>query len=143
MNKTVEFTVYGNPIAQPRHRIAKNRGRYIPADHAVHEWKDRLRLMAQEKKTYFDENYAITMKLLFALARPKSYPKKFSLQHTVRPDLDNLIKAVKDALQGVIYKDDSQVNSIVADKDYIDVDEKPNVQIFIQAHNRKQSSLAW
>jgi Holliday junction resolvase RusA-like endonuclease len=29
--------------------------------------------------------------------------------HTKRPDLDNLAKAVKDALKGVIYADDSQI----------------------------------
>ena len=29
--------------------------------------------------------------------------------HTKRPDIDNLAKAVKDALKGIIYKDDSQI----------------------------------
>lgn len=29
--------------------------------------------------------------------------------HTKRPDIDNLAKAVKDALKGIIYADDSQI----------------------------------
>ena len=35
-----------------------------------------------------------------------------------KPDLDNLVKFVKDALQGIIYKDDQQVVKVVATKSW-------------------------
>lgn len=33
-----------------------------------------------------------------------------------RPDLDNLVKAVKDAMTGVVYRDDSQIVELLAKK---------------------------
>jgi Holliday junction resolvase RusA-like endonuclease len=41
-----------------------------------------------------------------------------SRYHTMRPDLDNLVKSVKDALTGVIWKDDAQIIRLVAEKRY-------------------------
>jgi Holliday junction resolvase RusA-like endonuclease len=38
--------------------------------------------------------------------------------HTKRPDLDNLVKSVKDALTGVIWKDDAQIIRLTAEKRY-------------------------
>lgn len=38
--------------------------------------------------------------------------------HTKRPDLDNLCKAIKDALNEICYKDDAQVCSLIASKYY-------------------------
>jgi Holliday junction resolvase RusA-like endonuclease len=40
------------------------------------------------------------------------------LSHTKKPDLDKLLRALKDALKGVIYRDDSQVVRVVTSKDY-------------------------
>ena len=36
----------------------------------------------------------------------------FSFQRTLRPDVDNIIKPILDALKGIVYDDDSQVRSI-------------------------------
>ena len=57
------------------------------------------------------------MKLTFLLPRPKSLPKKV-VHHIKKPDCDNLIKAAKDALKGICYKDDSQIIEIYAIKKY-------------------------
>lgn len=40
--------------------------------------------------------------------------------HTNRPDIDNLIKTVMDALNGVAYKDDGLICNITATKHYSD-----------------------
>lgn len=37
---------------------------------------------------------------------------------TARPDIDNLVKAVTDALNGILWKDDSQIVSLSAEKRY-------------------------
>ena len=56
---------------------------------------------------------------------PKSASKKKQgamksgeIRHTKKPDLDNCIKFVKDCLNGIAWKDDSQVVRIVAYKHY-------------------------
>lgn len=48
---------------------------------------------------------------------PKSKPKKVILEHdTHKPDIDNVIKLVLDALNGVAYDDDAQVVSVTGIK---------------------------
>lgn len=76
--------------------------------------------------------------LQFVMPRPKSHYgtgknaetlKLFSPEyHTSKPDLDKLIRCVKDALTGVAWKDDSQVCELVADKMY---GENPGVVVKI------------
>jgi len=44
-------------------------------------------------------------------------PKKIE-HHIKKPDLDNLAKSVKDALQGLIYKTDSQIVELILRKRY-------------------------
>jgi Holliday junction resolvase RusA-like endonuclease len=46
----------------------------------------------------------ISISLIFQMGRNGK-----EVYHTKRPDLDNLAKAVKDALRGIIYQDDSQI----------------------------------
>jgi Holliday junction resolvase RusA-like endonuclease len=42
---------------------------------------------------------------------PKTMPKKHYhlIEHVKKPDLDNLIKLVKDCCNGIVWHDDSQV----------------------------------
>lgn len=48
---------------------------------------------------------------------PKSRPKRVKSEpDTYKPDIDNIIKSVMDGLNGVAYKDDSQVVEIKAVK---------------------------
>ena len=69
----------------------------------------------------------VMVDLRFALPRPKSLPKRV-LHHVKKPDLDNLAKAVKDALRGIVYNDDSQVVCLKVSKAYSPT---PGVQIFV------------
>jgi len=46
----------------------------------------------------------IALKVIFMMG--ENGKEKF---HTKRPDIDNLAKAVKDAMKGVVYHDDSQI----------------------------------
>lgn len=67
----------------------------------------------------------LSMLLEFRMPTPKSKPKKWQaaaiagdILPIVKPDLDNLEKAVKDALNGVCYRDDSQVVYVIKRKVY-------------------------
>ena len=65
----------------------------------------------------------------------RSFPKKrleaclSGLERPKKPDLDNVVKAVQDALNGVIYKDDAQIVSLHATKKY---DMNPGVEILVK-----------
>lgn len=116
------FKVYGDPIAQPRHRIAKSGGRYIPKDHSVHSWKTKLaiaakRLVAEEKFKCVPKPEPIWLELYFKMPRPKSTSKNIHC-HTKKPDVDNLAKTIQDAFEGILYENDSQICRLIVYKDY-------------------------
>ncbi len=96
------------PKPAPRPRVTRY-GTYNDPKYTA--YKKALSLTASSKiKTPFSG--AISMKLIFQFAKPKSWSKKKrdkAFWHTQKPDSDNLAKAVKDALNGVAYADDSQV----------------------------------
>jgi Holliday junction resolvase RusA-like endonuclease len=50
------------------------------------------------------------------------------IKPTGRPDLDNVIKSILDALNGVAYSDDSAVISVTAEKRYA---ENPRVDVML------------
>lgn len=64
----------------------------------------------------------------FYLPRPQSLPKRVQ-HHLKKPDLDKLVRSVKDALTKVVWHDDSQVVSIEAAKQYADAHETPRVTV--------------
>lgn len=78
----------------------------------------------------------VMLTLTFNMPRPKSHynskgvVKQGDIWHLKKPDLDKLIRCVKDALIGVVYNDDSQVFQIVAQKIYAPI--QPGVQIAVQ-----------
>ena len=56
---------------------------------------------------------------------PPSYSKKRTEaclsdveKHTKKPDLDNVVKICLDGMNGIVFKDDSQITSIYATKVY-------------------------
>ena len=52
-----------------------------------------------------------------------------------RPDLDNLIKSVLDALNGVAYKDDCQIVTMLSRKNYA---EAPYVKVILNDEKPKE-----
>lgn len=64
----------------------------------------------------------------FYLKPPRTIPKDRLGLPAVKPDLDNLVKAIKDALNGVAYKDDSLITASIAYEFY---SEKEGVEILL------------
>jgi Holliday junction resolvase RusA-like endonuclease len=51
--------------------------------------------------------------------------------HTGKPDVDNLAKALYDALKGIVWRDDSQIVQSFSDKLIAAGDEQPRVEVSI------------
>ena len=65
----------------------------------------------------------ISIKIYIEFIPPKSVSRKKYIMlmgkpHICRPDEDNIVKAIQDALNGIAYKDDSQVYELYAIKKY-------------------------
>lgn len=128
--RPVSFFVEGEPVAQPRPKFA-SRGKfgtaYTPGK-LIKPWRDKVALIAASNVRGQIKG-AVEVVLKFNFERPKGHFRsgKYSDQlkpnapvmHTQKPDIDNLEKAVLDALvkKGVI-EDDSNVVWIQARKQW-------------------------
>lgn len=79
---------------------------------------------------------ALRMDVMAYYSIPKSTPKgkrqdmiDGKILHTKRGDIDNVIKLIADALNGIAYKDDGQIAEVYAKKMY---SENPRVEVTIQ-----------
>ena len=132
----IRFTVLGEPIAQGRPRATTINGHVRMYDPAKsRNYKDYIRLVASEHAP--DKLLEGPIALFVNVYRPipKGMSKKRSLlaeqgklRPTKKPDVDNYLKAIKDALKNVIWKDDSQVVRVVIDKYY---SERPRIEVEI------------
>lgn len=115
--------IHGAPVAKARPRVGKF-GTYTPKK--TEQAGKLIAWMAKKEmvgKSPLDG--ALVMAIDFYLPIPASWPdKKRSDAHLglilpiSRPDVDNYIKQVMDALNGIAYADDSQIVEITARKFY-------------------------
>lgn len=125
---TIRFVIDGEPVAKgrPKFRMtSKFVQTYTPAKTKMAESHilDCFKAAYPDFKTPLDGPISLTVK--FYMPMPTSISKKKqdalkSKPHLKRPDLDNLLKTVCDALNGYVWKDDSQVYLIAAAKAYSD-----------------------
>ena len=119
----VSFTVPGQPVPQPRPRVSTAGGfarAYVPGQHPVHAYREAIAAAARGAGlTQTGEVLNVVIDAVFE--RPKSHMRKAGVKPDApklpRPDVDNLAKAVLDALQDVM-GDDSLVGRLVVEKSY-------------------------
>lgn len=68
----------------------------------------------------------------FVLPRPKSLPKTKERPHISAPDSDKLGRSALDAMSGIVYVDDRQVNRLVITKRYAAIGEQSGVRISVE-----------
>lgn len=134
------FRVDAIPVAQPRARATAFGGHarlYEAAkSHPIHTFKAACRLaaaVATEKRVMIQGPVSVTITAVFPRTK-QQLAKKFSqgrLLHAKKPDVDNLIKAVLDSLNGIVFVDDSQVCDITASKRIAAKDEQPHVLVTV------------
>lgn len=135
--KLIEFLIPGAPVAKgrPRFRIV---GRHVvtytpkQTKEAERAALDAFEDKYPEFKTPLEGPIRLTVKFLMPVPMSLSKRKKLALYgrpHTKKPDTDNLVKAICDALNGRVFKDDSQIFSIHCEKFYTDNDPYTHVVI--------------
>lgn len=138
---SVTLVIPGNPQGKGRARAFKTPaghiGHYTPARTRTYEGMIRTQAIeAMGSVKPFEGPVLLTLRAVYPV--PKSWPKwkkglveAGQILPTVKPDIDNVEKAVKDALNGVVWKDDCQVCAVVKHKLYPESDEAPHVRIAI------------
>jgi len=108
---SIQFIVYGTPKPQGSTRAFIPKGwkrAVITTDNVqLKPWRQQISLEAIALQQPLREG-PIRMGLRFFFKRPKSAPKS-RIHPTVKPDTDKLIRAILDALTGILYRDDAQV----------------------------------
>jgi Holliday junction resolvase RusA-like endonuclease len=125
VNKKYSFEI-------PDRAIGKQRPRYSSITHRMYT-PIATRSFEDKVKWAFTSKYNIATELstkpfkakitaIFKPAESLSKKKKeellYKIDYTKKPDADNIAKSILDSLNGLAYKDDSQVSALLVLKDY-------------------------
>ena len=125
--KAYQFIVEGQPKGKGRPRFTTSGGyprTYTPLE--TRRYEERIReCFFEQVKEPIEKDKIDTLQIIAFYQVPASESKKRKqlmidgkLSPTVKPDLDNVIKVVLDALNGIAYNDDKQLLNIYASKFY-------------------------
>jgi Holliday junction resolvase RusA-like endonuclease len=125
----ITLIIPGAPIAKKRPRFCR-RGQHVMTYNAQETeegkvmWHIKSQLGAMEP---IMPGVPIALECRFEMPIPKSMPKRdrdaldigfCGPAHVKKPDVDNLVKLLKDCCNGLVWHDDSQVVSMAASKVY-------------------------
>ena len=117
MTLVVTFTVDGDPVPKGRPRFAR-RGQFVQTytDSKTLEYETHVAMRARHAIGSSEPlKGALSVFLYLRYAVPESYTKKrkeaclLGLEFPKRIDLDNVYKSITDAMNGIVYVDDSQI----------------------------------
>ena len=136
--KEVTARLYVSPEPKGRPRFTTFGGHihtYTPKKTELYERRIKDQYIKYTDGYKFEKGQPICVSVVFGMPIPKSAPKSRKramadgiIRHTKKPDVDNLIKSVLDALNGVAWVDDAQIVRLTSMKLYC---EEPYVYIKI------------
>lgn len=119
----IEIEVPGEAVPQARPRVTR-RGTYDPP--RCKAYKQKVALIAKtEMRGRPPMSGPVQMFVNVYHGIPKSWSRNKKIDAiadviypTTKPDIDNILKGIMDALKGIVWKDDAQVVIIEAMKEY-------------------------
>ena len=133
----ISFTIPGEPVPQGRPRVTRAGITYYDAKtKAYRELVKQCATIAQAGRESLLGPLAMIVGCEFSV--PESWPKykrQAALHgqwHTSRKDVDNVVKAVSDSCNGIIYDDDSQIAVVIGTKCY---SSEPKTKVIIYELN--------
>jgi Holliday junction resolvase RusA-like endonuclease len=128
------FTVLGKPTPKARPRLGRH-GVYTPKNTVAFEQivafaaKKEIEAAYRRGLSFLSYDGAIQLNVKAFFMPPKSWSKKKresaiagETKHVTRPDLDNVVKAIKDGMSGTAYSDDSKVSRMMCEKIYSEIE---------------------
>jgi len=115
MDQVITIKIDAEPIGQPRPQVSMRGGvprAYVPAKHGSHALKEVIKLQAKQAMAGHDlMTGPVAVSVMMCFSRPKSHTKKQRQcnWHCNKPDVDNALKLIFDAVNGIIWHDDSQI----------------------------------
>jgi Holliday junction resolvase RusA-like endonuclease len=137
----LKLRILGKPIAKKRPRFARV-GKFVRTYNPQETEEGRFLFEAYRQLGNgfkpIDKPIAVIMNFFMPIPQSLSKKKKDlmamkQIRHAKKPDLSNMIKFAEDALNSVIWKDDSQITTIWASKAY---SKEPRTEITIMGEDR-------
>lgn len=128
----IQFFVPGLPAPQGSKRAFVRAGKPVLTEDCkrTRPWRTQVAAVALEHAPAAPWEGPVALCLDFILPRPGSIPHERRGYPAAKPDDDKLLRAVSDALTGVLYRDDAQRCETHVHKRYVsEVWPRPGVQI--------------
>lgn len=103
------------PVAKGRPRFTRRGFVYTPKVTRVYEQAIKNFLLQIDRPYSSVIDKPLRICLHFFIRKPKSVKREYP---SIRPDVDNYAKAVLDAMNGIVFKDDGQIISLTVSKAY-------------------------
>lgn len=127
------ITIEGKIKGKARPRVTKSGIAFTPADTVNYENWVKINYKQQSGR-YLEGSIRANITAYYKI--PKSYSKKRvqaisnNLEYpTKKPDSDNVAKIILDSLNGIAYKDDSQIVQLMVLKRYTDGIERVEIEL--------------
>ena len=126
MARGCQFVIEGKIKGKGRPRFS-NYGKYVkaytPADTASYENLIKLQFRVSCGDWYSEQPLRMKIKAIHGIVKSASKKDKAKMligeiKPTKKPDADNIVKIICDALNGIAYKDDTQVVELEISKVY-------------------------
>ena len=141
----IMFQIPGEPKGKGRPRLGRSGHAFTP--HETANYENLVKLCFREEypdHRPLDPNVSVKVDIIARYQIPKSASKKKKndmlmefVVPTKKPDCDNIAKIVCDALNGIVYHDDSQICELTVKKRY---SEKPRVAVRMEWDDAEDES---
>jgi Holliday junction resolvase RusA-like endonuclease len=122
----ISFTLELEPVAKGRPMFSRQGHAYTPEK--TRQFEKTVRILSKAFAPKEPLTGPLSLSCWFFMKPPQRRVRDLP---TCKPDIDNLIKGVKDALNGLMWADDSQVCVMSAGKFYDWTGGKPRIEIRI------------
>ena len=119
--REISLTIEGEPMGKARPIFARTKNKTVaitPKKTRDYETYVKEKYMVKYGDRSFPKDIPLKAEITAYFAIPKSKKRKIGDDVTKRPDLDNIIKIILDALNKVAYHDDAQISEVTCNKKY-------------------------
>lgn len=130
----IKFTIPGPPQGKGRPRFTKSGHTYTPAKTAEYEKLVKAEYIRQcAGQSLHGQPVRISINAFFEIPKNTSKKRRSEMmgmdrRPTKKPDADNVIKIITDALNGIAYDDDRQIVALMFKKFYAEI---PHVDVYL------------
>ncbi len=130
----MRFSIPGEPVGKARPRVVRNGSRtYTPEKTVNYEALVKVEFQRQGGRMMKDGPVKMRVVAWYGIPRSASKRKQEAMRGglirpTKKPDCDNVAKIIADALNGLAWRDDSQVVSLHVEKRFGEI---PGVEVEI------------